>query len=236
MSIPPLHLFPALVQCRFKNVNLDRAARERQQELPRLSSPVCLNPFLDPVVCEGWIKKLALEHDCDFTYGGYLEDRRFLWATSYLDSTKAFLHLGVDFNLPYGTEVAALFDGEVVRVDDDLDQEGGWGPRVIIRPDNSSGLSRPVCIFAHLTTPQVRVGDRIKAGSVIAAVGKAPLNGNWFPHLHVQTVEEKHFSSLLQDGLRSLDGYGSENSRADLLTRFPNPLQFDWLVGSLFCS
>src|SRR5690606_38450883 len=154
-------------------------------------------PFLDAAVCAGFVDALAAELGHDFTYGGYLEDRRFLWRTSYLDTTGSYLHLGIDFNVPHGTSVAALFDGEVVRIDDDYDLEGGWGPRVIFRPEAASE-SRPYCIFAHLEAPSVRVGDRVKAGTVFARIGKAPFNGNWFPHLHVQTVAAAQYEALLK--------------------------------------
>ena len=229
------HLFPHLAESRFVEVNLDEQARIRQERAPRLESPNKTNPFLDPAICDRFVSEVAREFEADYTYGGYLEDRRFLWNTSYLDTTGSYLHLGVDFNVPQHTQVTALFSGKVVRIDDDYDLEGGWGPRIIIEPAPRHGETLPYCIFAHLFSPQVKVGDNVVEGAVLATVGGAPYNGNWFPHLHIQTVESGLFQTLLKDDLRALDGYGHERDRSQLLNSFPDPLQCPWLVGSTFC-
>lgn len=228
-------LFPDLADTRFVEVNLDEQARIRQKRTPRLESPKKNNPFLDPAVCDRFVGEVAREFAADYTYGGYLEDRRFLWNTSYLDTTGSYLHLGVDFNVPQHTKVAALFSGKVVRIDDDYDLEGGWGPRIILQPNPIDGRRMPYAIFAHLFSPQVRVGDNVGENTILATVGGAPYNGNWFPHLHIQTVEADLFHTLLRDDLRSLDGYGHERDRDQLLSNFPNPLECPWLVGSGFC-
>jgi murein DD-endopeptidase MepM/ murein hydrolase activator NlpD len=232
----PEYLFPELSNKHFVEVNLDQQAQLRQKQEPKLKSTAKENPFLDPVVCDGFVLEVSRKFNADFNYGGYLENRGFLWRTSYLDTTGSYLHLGVDFNVPKGTQVAALFPGKVVRIDDDYDLEGGWGPRVIIQPDPMFGKVLPVCIFAHLFAPQVNVGDRVNEGTVIATIGGAPYNGNWFPHLHVQCVEIATFKKLMEEDLRTLDGYGHERDRQQLLQKYPDPLQFNWLVGSPFCK
>lgn len=229
-----LCLFPDLCNSRFVEVNLDKEARARQERTPKLSSPSKANPFLDPMVCDRFVSELARQREADHTYGGYLEDRRFLWNTSYLDSSASYLHLGVDFNVPEHTKVAALFPGTIVRIDDDCGVESGWGPRIIIAPDQADKQDMPYCIFAHLFAPQVRVGDRTRPGTILATVGNAPNNGNWFPHLHVQMVEPQRYKALLESDLAALDGYGHERDRSAFETDYPNPLKFEWLVGQPF--
>ena len=228
------HLFPELSDRKFVEVNLDEQARLRQMRAPKLTSTSKENPFLDPAVCDAFVSEVSVNLKADYNYGGYLEHRGFLWRTSYLDTTKAYLHLGVDFNVPQGTKVAALFPGRVVRIDDDYDLEGGWGPRIIIQPDPVVGEALPLCIFAHLFAPQVKVGELVTPGAVIATIGAPPYNGNWFPHLHVQTVAARKFDELVRDDLRTLDGYGHERDRAQLLQSYPDPLQYKWLVGPPF--
>src|SRR3954470_6119082 len=50
------------------------------------------------------------------TYGGYGEDRRNIWDKTYLKETKQFIHLGVDIQMPKGTEVIAPFDAQLIDV------------------------------------------------------------------------------------------------------------------------
>ena len=164
------------------------------------------------------------KYNIDFSYGGWMEDRSVLWHGSYLEAENSYTHLGVDINVPTGTEIVVDFDAEVVKIDDDYPEEGGWGPKVIVK-----NLTLPIyLIYAHLDREiKCQVGDKLKTGQIFAKVGKAPFNGNWFPHLHVQTITAEYYKNLADNNSWSeLDGYGlpadiSENSKL-----FPDPLQF----------
>ncbi len=137
-----------------------------------------------------------------------MEDRSFLWRGSYMEKDKKFIHLGVDFNVPAGTKIAAAFRAKVVKIDDDFPEEGGWGPRIIIKH-----ATLPVyMIYAHLD-PEIKckVGDIINKGNIFARVGKPPYNGNWFPHCHIQSISKKYFDELNKNNSwKELDGYGFE--------------------------
>lgn len=214
-------LFPDLRHAQYGYVNLNTAAEK--WFLRENISQTEINPLLDPVVCEELIQRIHQERGLDFSYGGWLEDRRALWRGSYLDAQKLFIHLGVDFNVPAGTRVAADTDAEVIRIDSDVPEEGGWGTRIILKPVQGS----EVLIYAHLD-PNVAcsVGDYLKIGDVFANVGRAPQNGGWFPHLHVQCVDAGHFEKLLIQDLKDLDGYGNENNLFQLSRNFRDPLRY----------
>ena len=185
--------------------------------------PFSTNPFLDPVFAQDVIEQEHRRLGIDCSYGGWLENRRELLRGSYLEEKQAFLHLGIDFNVPAGAKVAAK--GKVVLIDSDYPDEGGWGTRVILQLDDVR------LIYAHLAqNVKVKVGDRLVAGGVIGEVGKPPYNGNWFSHLHVQVVRNDLFKEFQKEGLHLLDGYGAERDRYILAKHFPDPMQYVRLV------
>lgn len=214
-------IFPELQNKKTCQVNLNEEAK---LWLAKQANTNGENPLLNPELCQDMVSAVHKKYDVDFSYGGWMEDRSFLWKGSYLEDSNAFIHLGVDLNVPAGTLVAIDFDAEVVRIDDDYPEEGGWGPRVIVRHE-----SEPVYIvYAHLDRGILcKLGDKLKSGAAIAKVGAPPLNGNWFPHLHVQIVEADYFELLqLRNTLWELDGYGNQTEMAVFKERFRDPIQF----------
>jgi len=175
------------------------------------------NPLLDPQFCYAWIKHLHKTKKINFSYGGYLENRNFLWRDSYLEPTK-FIHLGVDVNYGQNCSVLCPVPFKVLEKFQDTDQNGGWGLRVLVETD------RGFVIFAHLMNvtekdddiTEIEVGKSYEEGTCVGAIGMPHCNGGWFPHLHLQGIRD---ISLLKD----LDGYakiGEENLHVD----YPNPL------------
>ncbi len=214
-------IFPGFKEKRFGYVNLDAEARTWAKEKNLSHDP---NPLLDPVTCARMVEDVHAKYGVDFSYGGWMEDRSFLWHGNYLEKSGGFVHLGVDLNAPTGTEVAIDFDAEIVRVDDDYPDEGGWGPRVIVRH-----AKEPIyMIYAHLDRDILcKVGDTVKKGEIFAKIGKPPFNGNWFPHLHVQSISEPYFNDIeKRDAWSELDGYGAASNVHENARRFPDPLRF----------
>lgn len=167
------------------------------------------NPLLDAKYCQGWVRRIQRRYRATCSYGGWFEDRSILWKGHYMEHGQTF-HLGVDFNVPPRTRTYSPVAGVVTEVWVDPDDNGGWGGRVMIKL--KKGLHM---ILAHLGTIAVKVGDKVEEGSFIGTVGTPSVNGNWFPHLHVQMV---------RGSLRGIDGYG-EFSPA-MQRRFPDPMQY----------
>ena len=125
--------------------------------------------------------------------GGYLECRG-VYATESYDKMgnsgqeSRTVHLGLDFWLPAGTPVHALFDGEVITaVNDAGDKEYGG---LVILKHQLEGFSF-FTLYGHLTVESAtrwEPGDRIPRGDQIAVLGDHPENGNWPPHLHFQAM------------------------------------------------
>ena len=218
-------LFPTLRNGRFGYVDYNAYAERLFGRFP----PDGSNPFLDPASADALIAAVHRELAIGVSYGGWLEDRSVLLRGSYLDATGNYLHLGVDFSVPAGTPVAVDFPARVVLVDSDYPEEGGWGRRVILRPQGRD----EVVIYAHLN-PKVscKEGQALPQDAVFAAVGAPPHNGGWFQHLHVQRVDLRFFESMRRDGrLHEIDGYGHPSQRPDLANVFRDPLPLLRLPG-----
>lgn len=181
------------------------------------------NPLLVAEVCGQMVADEGKERKIDYPYGGYLEDRSKLLTGSYLEKEKKFLHLGVDFSVPTKTPVAATFNGRVVHIDNDFPEEHGWGTRIIIW-DLQSNVH---FIFAHLDrTVSVKKDGHVKPGEVIGTIGAPPINGGWWPHLHLQVMTPSTYADALAVGFEKLDGYGLPAEKEDLRRRFPDPMNY----------
>ena len=93
-----------------------------------------------------------------------------------LNGMTAF-HQGVDFPVPVGTPVHAPADGTVSAARD------RWGFGKVVELDHGNGLKTR---FAHLSSQQVKVGDKVKAGQVIALSGDTGTLASAGPHLHFE--------------------------------------------------
>lgn len=177
--------------------------------------------------CATFVDQLHKRIGVTASFGGYLEDRAFLWQGTYLGGSEKTVHLGIDFNVPHGAVVTTPFSGTVIRCDNDHPERWGWGPRVFLESSpkgSDSRANRWIFIFAHLAEISVSVGDTLAGGATIGIVGKPPFNGDWFPHLHVQQIRADLFDSYLQTDVWSLDGYGEREAIPSLSHNFPDPM------------
>ncbi|HAJ98442.1 MAG TPA: peptidase M23, partial [Bacteroidales bacterium] len=91
---------------------------------------------------------------------------------------KMRMHTGVDFIAPVGTPIYSTGNGVVVRAER---HNGGYG--LMIEIDHGFGYRT---LYAHLSRIQVRVGQRISRGEVIALSGNTGLSSG--PHLHYEVI------------------------------------------------
>lgn len=161
------------------------------------------------------------KRDLDASYGGWLEIRATIFQYTYLAERSAYLHLGVDFNVPAGTHVASPWSGTVLLVDNDTPEVGGWGERVVLALDDRD----EAVIFAHLgPKAMVKQGERVRVGQPLGLVGSPDENGGWYPHLHLQRMLGRVWRSFYPDRLGWLDGYGQLDHMTELAIAFPDPL------------
>jgi murein DD-endopeptidase MepM/ murein hydrolase activator NlpD len=146
-------------------LSADSGAFERQlyrinisrAQMQRLNATLALVPYRKPVVGE-----------VEFTSGFGVRSDPFLGRPA--------MHTGLDFRAATGDPVRATANGKVIS----SGWMGGYGRMVEI--DHGNGLSTR---YGHLSEIHVRVGDVIKIGQVIGAVGSTGRSTG--PHLHYET-------------------------------------------------
>ena len=85
------------------------------------------------------------------------------------------MHKGLDIGAPEGSEIFAPADGTVIWVG----TRGGYGMTVIV--DHGFGIQSH---FAHMSGYSVKLGDKVKRGSLIGMVGNTGRSTG--PHLHYE--------------------------------------------------
>jgi murein DD-endopeptidase MepM/ murein hydrolase activator NlpD len=216
--------FPSLAGSRGAAVDMEAAFLRWRLAHPERFRPGRRNPYLDPAVAMDIMAEIHRLAGVAWSFGGYLEERRWLLAGAYLEAAKKFLHLGVDFHVPQGTPVVAGAPATVLLVDDDRDPDGGWGPRVLLRRRSQPGDDM-VAVFAHLQVPRCHPGDELGPADVLAEVGGPPANGNWHPHLHLQLLRFSTYEGIFVAHSCDLDGYGDPARKDELARLFPDPLR-----------
>lgn len=107
------------------------------------------------------------------------------WRTSPRTGRRTF-HAGLDFLAPRGTEVFAAADGVVERVTRNTTGRtrfGGYGRAVVIRHPSAGVWT----FYAHLDSVEVTVGQQLRAGERIGAVGNSTNHRYHVPcHLHFE--------------------------------------------------
>ncbi len=84
-------------------------------------------------------------------------------------------HAGMDFTAPVGTDVYATGNGKIIFVG----WKQGYGNTVIV----SHGFDYTT-LYAHLSKPLVKVGQKVTRGDIIALVGNTGKSTG--PHLHYE--------------------------------------------------
>ncbi len=82
-------------------------------------------------------------------------------------------HHGIDYATPIGTVIKAAYTGKVIFAG----RKGGYGKTVVIR--HAAGYKT---LYAHLSSYQVHVGQKVKTGQRIARSGNTGRSTG--PHLH----------------------------------------------------
>jgi murein DD-endopeptidase MepM/ murein hydrolase activator NlpD len=126
-------------------------------QMQRLNATLALVPYRKPVIGE-----------VEFTSGFGVRSDPFLGRPA--------MHTGLDFRAATGDPVRATANGKVIS----SGWAGGYGRMVEI--DHGNGLATR---YGHLSEINVKVGDVIKIGQVIGAVGSTGRSTG--PHLHYET-------------------------------------------------
>ena len=90
------------------------------------------------------------------------------------------IHFGIDFSAACGTTVVSIGDGTVLKVD--APENGSMPHNLLISHPNGY-----TSLYGHLLKrPDLRVGQQVKRGDVIAVTGDPDLTCTSRPHLHLE--------------------------------------------------
>ena len=125
--------------------------------------------------------------------GGYKETRPLYGSDEYdtegnAGNVSRTVHMGIDFWLPEGTAVHALFDGELVMVANDAGFKE-YGGLIVIKHIEEGIVF--YTLHGHLSIASLHdkvLGSKIEQGECIGYLGNREENGCWAPHLHFQIL------------------------------------------------
>ncbi len=152
--------------------------------------------------------------------GGYGEIRRWYQRNSDHFGTEEEprnIHIGVDVWLEAGSAVYAPLDG---RIHSFANNEGtaNYGPTIII--EHQLGKISFFMLIGHLSTNSLinlKEGQQVSAGDMIARLGHDHENGGWPPHVHVQCIAD------IQDWKGDFPGVCKGSEQNHYLKLCPDP-------------
>ncbi len=153
-------------------------------------------------------------------HGGYGEDRA-IYDTPIFNSPAQearTIHLGLDVFAPAGTPVRAPLDGRVHSLQLN-DNAKDYGPTLILEHRPEAGLAF-YTLYGHLALPvldQLKPGETIRSGDLLATLGAKKVNGGWAPHLHFQVILD------LMERNGDFPGVCAKSDAAHWLTLCPDP-------------
>ena len=155
-----------------------------------------------------------------WSISGYLEKRAtVLNKYPQMVSEERFFHLGLDINLPVGTNLYAPFDCAVELSGYEKD-EGDYGGFILLRCKNND--TEFFMLFGHLDSNKLSAkGTPIKKGEIFAQIGDTSQNGNWYYHTHLQIL-----TPLAYDKGWISKGYCHESDLSVISEFCPDPFLF----------
>ena len=128
-----------------------------------------------------------------------VQDSRTVWKGNPYGTINGKIHNGIDIPADQGTVILAAADGTVTETGFDPAK----GNYLIL--DHGGGLTT---LYAHCRNVDVKEGDTVKAGEMIAAVGSTGMSTG--PHLHFEVRQDgeaqnpvAYFDSNIRDTLRA---------------------------------
>ena len=128
-----------------------------------------------------------------------VQDSRTVWKGNPYGIINGKLHSGIDIPADQGAVILAAADGTVTEVGFDRER----GNYLVL--DHGGGLTT---LYAHCRNVDVKEGDAVKAGEMVAAVGSTGMSTG--PHLHFEVRQDgeaqnpvAYFDSAIRDSLKA---------------------------------
>jgi murein DD-endopeptidase MepM/ murein hydrolase activator NlpD len=174
---------PSIARESYLHIDLSQTAKELASV--DLTAPEDLAAYID-----GYCRR----RNALIAYGGYLEIRNLYQRSAHFNqqdpSTERNIHLGVDFWAAAGTPVVAPIAGKMHSFQDNKGL-GDYGPTIILEHEQNG--THFYTLYGHLNRAALKYlakGQTVAAGTTIAALGTAAVNGEYAPHLHFQVIRD----------------------------------------------
>lgn len=166
------------------------ASAPLQFDFSRNNSDIQSIDMMSAASLDAYVRGALLKAGRTWGLGGYGEDRFFYQSSELFKKGNEYrtIHLGIDVWLPAGTELRVPIAGIVQSVQDNnnfLD----YGPTVIL--EHTIENVHFFTLFGHLARRSIQhlsVGQELRPGDFLAAIGDITENGSWAPHLHLQII------------------------------------------------
>lgn len=177
---------------------------------------------------EEFIEEHLSKYKAKIAFGGYLEKRNLYKRSENFNAEnreERNIHLGLDFWIKAGTSVLSALDGTIHSFQNNTFL-GDYGPTIIIQHTVEDFTF--YTLYGHLSLESLdgkTEGQSVKKGEKIAELGKAPINGDYAPHLHFQIIKDLENKNGDYPGVSSqkdLDHYRDNCPDPNLLLKITN--------------
>jgi 4-aminobutyrate aminotransferase-like enzyme/Ser/Thr protein kinase RdoA (MazF antagonist) len=174
-----------------------------------------------PAPLDQRVQRVLSEHGADIGVGGYEEARLIYdWEHQPKNAEPRTIHMGIDLSLEAGAPLFAPLDATVHSFEN-ADTHHDFGPMIVLQHQTDG--AEPITFFTlygHLTLDSLdglQPGQRIAKGQQFARIGCAPINGDWWAHVHVQLITD------MLDVPCNVDGVVRASQCAVWRSIFPDP-------------
>ena len=140
------------------------------------------------------VRRVLAEAGATVGAGGYDEARLiYHWPNEPRGGEPRTIHMGLDLSLAADSPLCAPLDGIVFGFEN-ADAHHDYGPVIVLQHRTTGPDPVPFyTLYGHLTRDSLvglQIGQPIARGVEFARVGRAPGNGDWWEHVHVQLITD----------------------------------------------
>jgi murein DD-endopeptidase MepM/ murein hydrolase activator NlpD len=221
--MPKPHFLPGLTTGFTPVIDAGFSSEDYQHIDLSVHNPELSQAQLDtPEALQDFLNEFLRKKGGKVAWGGYNEHRALYKRSGLFSSAEdeeliRNRHIGVDIWVQAGTRVLAVLDGKIHSFQNN-DNFGDYGPTIILEHETEGEVF--YSLYGHLQKSSLEglaVGQKVRRGEAIAAVGNTSENGNYAAHLHFQLILD------MQGKSGDYPGVASKKDLQFFLNNCPDP-------------